>query len=131
MKKIGILGSTGSIGTQTLDIVRNNPDLQVVALAAGNIVDLMEPGAGTILRLVNGPRLVSKGQWFVYFIVLVYSVYIAAMVLFAEEMFRWKFVFLARNADRIEPSDWALAERKIGWAIGTVGALIFYMMGLR
>lgn len=42
MKKIGILGSTGSIGTQTLDIVRNNPDLKVVALAAGSNVDLME-----------------------------------------------------------------------------------------
>ena len=42
MKKIGILGSTGSIGTQTLEIVRNNPDLQVVALAAGSNVNLME-----------------------------------------------------------------------------------------
>ncbi len=36
MKRIGILGSTGSIGTQTLDIVRNNRDLQVKALAAGS-----------------------------------------------------------------------------------------------
>lgn len=36
MKKIAILGSTGSIGTQTLEIVRNNQDLQVVALAAGS-----------------------------------------------------------------------------------------------
>ena len=34
MKKIAILGSTGSIGTQTLEIVRENPDLKVVALAA-------------------------------------------------------------------------------------------------
>ena len=42
MKKIGILGSTGSIGTQTLEIVRNNKDLQVVALAAGKSVDKME-----------------------------------------------------------------------------------------
>lgn len=42
MKKIGILGSTGSIGTQTLDIVRSNSDLQVVALAAGSNVSLME-----------------------------------------------------------------------------------------
>lgn len=42
MKKIGILGSTGSIGTQTLEIVRNNQDLQVVALAAGKNVALME-----------------------------------------------------------------------------------------
>lgn len=42
IKKIAILGSTGSIGTQTLDIVRNNEDLEVAALAAGSNVALME-----------------------------------------------------------------------------------------
>ena len=42
MKKITVLGSTGSIGTQTLEIVRDNPDLQIAALAAGQNVDLME-----------------------------------------------------------------------------------------
>ena len=43
MRKIAILGSTGSIGTQTLDVVRANSDeLQVVALAAGNSVEQME-----------------------------------------------------------------------------------------
>lgn len=43
MKKIGILGSTGSIGTQTLEIVRKYPDrLQVTALAAGSNVKLLE-----------------------------------------------------------------------------------------
>ena len=42
MKKIAILGSTGSIGTQTLEIVRKEEDLRVVALAAGTNVDLME-----------------------------------------------------------------------------------------
>lgn len=42
MKKIGILGSTGSIGRQTLEIVRRNKDLQVVALAAGSSVEKIE-----------------------------------------------------------------------------------------
>ncbi len=43
MKKISILGSTGSIGTQTLDVVRSNNDIEVVALAAGrNIKALAE-----------------------------------------------------------------------------------------
>lgn len=42
MKKIAILGSTGSIGTQTLEIVRGNQGLQVVALAAGSSVEKME-----------------------------------------------------------------------------------------
>ena len=42
-KKIVLLGSTGSIGTQTLDVVRNySDDLQVVAIAAGTNVDKME-----------------------------------------------------------------------------------------
>jgi 1-deoxy-D-xylulose-5-phosphate reductoisomerase len=42
MKLISILGSTGSIGTQTLDIVRQNPDrFQVVGLAAGNNITLL------------------------------------------------------------------------------------------
>lgn len=40
MKKIAILGSTGSIGTQTLDVVRNHEDYQVVAMSAGKNVKL-------------------------------------------------------------------------------------------
>ena len=43
MKRIAILGSTGSIGTQTLDVVRANGDIQVLGLAAGrNIMKLEE-----------------------------------------------------------------------------------------
>ncbi len=42
IKKIAILGSTGSIGVQTLEIVRANEDLQVLALAAGGNVERME-----------------------------------------------------------------------------------------
>lgn len=42
MKKIAILGSTGSIGTQTLEVVENNQDIQVTALAAGSNILLLE-----------------------------------------------------------------------------------------
>lgn len=42
MKKIAILGSTGSIGTQTLDVVRENGDIEVVSLAAGSNTVLLE-----------------------------------------------------------------------------------------
>ena len=42
MKKIAVLGSTGSIGTQTLEIVRTNKDIEVLGLAAGNNVKLLE-----------------------------------------------------------------------------------------
>ena len=42
MKRITILGSTGSIGTQTLDVVRKNRDkFEVVAISANSSVDLL------------------------------------------------------------------------------------------
>ena len=42
MKKIAILGSTGSIGTQTLEVVEYNQDIEVIALAAGSNITLLE-----------------------------------------------------------------------------------------
>lgn len=57
-QKIAILGSTGSIGTQTLDIVSQNPDdLQVVAMSCGSNIDLFEKQ----IRKYR-PRLVSVGN---------------------------------------------------------------------
>lgn len=43
MKQIAVhLDSTGSIGTQTLEVVRANEDMQIVTLAAGSNIDLLE-----------------------------------------------------------------------------------------
>lgn len=42
MKKIAILGSTGSIGTQTLEVVRENKDVEVLGLSAGGNIELLE-----------------------------------------------------------------------------------------
>lgn len=42
MRKIAVLGSTGSIGTQTLEVVREQKDIEVSALAAGNNIRLLE-----------------------------------------------------------------------------------------
>ena len=42
MKKIAILGSTGSIGTQTLSVVREHGDIEVTALAAGHNIAKLE-----------------------------------------------------------------------------------------
>lgn len=42
MKKIAILGSTGSIGTQSLEVIRSQPDMEATVLAAGSNVELLE-----------------------------------------------------------------------------------------
>lgn len=54
MKKISVLGSTGSIGTQTLDVVRRNNDIEIVALAAGRRINELEAQIREF-----GPKLVS------------------------------------------------------------------------
>lgn len=55
MKRIAVLGSTGSIGTQTLDVVRANAsELQVVALAAGTSVQKMEEQIREFHPLIAG-----------------------------------------------------------------------------
>ena len=55
MKKIAVLGSTGSIGTQTLEIVRERAgEFEVVALSAGSNIDLLEQQVTEFL-----PKLVS------------------------------------------------------------------------
>lgn len=57
MRSVSLLGSTGSIGTQTLDVIRKNNDLKVVALAAGTRVE-------ELARQVREfkPELVSVGS---------------------------------------------------------------------
>lgn len=57
MKTISILGSTGSIGTQTLDVVRSNNDIEVVALAAGHNIKAL---AEQIREF--GPKLVCVAE---------------------------------------------------------------------
>ena len=42
MKKIAILGSTGSIGTQTLDVISKKEDLEVVGISAGSNIEMLE-----------------------------------------------------------------------------------------
>ena len=56
MKNVSILGSTGSIGTQTLDVIRNNKDFQVTALAAGTRISQLEKQAREFK-----PKLVCAG----------------------------------------------------------------------
>jgi 1-deoxy-D-xylulose-5-phosphate reductoisomerase len=57
LRSVCLLGSTGSIGTQTLDVIRKNNDLKVVALAAGTRVE-------ELARQVREfkPELVSVGS---------------------------------------------------------------------
>ena len=62
MKKIAILGSTGSIGTQTLDVVRANGDLEVVGISAGSNITLLEQQIGNFIRSLRQSAMRRKRQ---------------------------------------------------------------------
>lgn len=97
----------------------------------GNVVDQMEPSVSTVLDLMNGPALTSKGQWVGFFCGIFISAMTACSVLFADELFRWNLAFQIRNVDRAEPTDWEIAGRYIGWTVVTIMAFVIYMIGLQ
>lgn len=99
--------------------------------ADGNIVDEMEPSLGILLELVYGPELTAKAQWVYWFGGLLLCGATAALILFADELFRLNLVFRVQNVEDVEPSDWELASRYVPWTILPIMALVLYLTGLR
>ena len=93
--------------------------------------DPLAPSASTVLRLMEGPELTHKGVWFAWFAGLFISVIAAVSILFADELFRWNLVFRVRDVDLVEPSDWEIACRYIGWTLMTVLAFVAFIIGLK
>ena len=97
----------------------------------GQIVDPMKPSVSNVLRLMEGPELTHKGVWYAWIAGLFISLIAAVSILFADELFRWNLVFRVRDVDLVEPSDWEIAGRYIGWTLMTIMAFVAYMIGLR
>ena len=53
------------------------------------------------------------------------------LILFAEELFRWKMAFRIRNVEDIEPSGLEIAGRYGAWTILLIMALAVYVLGLQ
>ncbi len=97
----------------------------------GTTIDSMKPSGYTILRMMEGPELTHKGEWLAWVGGMFISLIAAVSILFADELFRWGLVFRVRDVDLVEPSDWEIAGRYIGWTLMTVMAFAAYMMGLQ
>lgn len=97
----------------------------------GNVIDKMVPSASTIYELLNAPKLTHKGEAIAWFGAVFICILNALSILFADELFRWNLLFLIRNVENAEPSDWEIAGRYIGWTVITIMALILFIMGLQ
>ncbi len=97
----------------------------------GNLVDPIEPGAGTIIELMRSPELTHKGSWLMWLLGIFACAVTVCSILFADELFRWNLSFSIRNADRAEPTDWEIATRYISWTVLPIMALVIFILGLR
>ena len=103
----------------------------IVMDADGNVVDPMAPSPSTVLKLMAGPELTSKGNWEAWLAGVILSIITVVSIVFADELFRLELAFRVRDVDLIEPSDWEITCRYIAWVLMTIMAFVVYMMGLQ
>ena len=97
----------------------------------GNIVDPFEPSASDILELMHEPELTHKGVGFAWFGAVFICLVNGISMLFADELFRWQLSLRVWNADDLEPTDWELTGRYIGWTVLCLMALAVFVIGLQ
>lgn len=97
----------------------------------GNEIDPLEPSAYAILELMAGPALTHKGAWPVWLAGVFVCAVTAVLILFADELFRWRMALRLRNADGAEPSELELMGRYVSWTVLPVLALVLFFMGLQ
>ena len=98
---------------------------------SGNVVDPWEPDAYTILKLMGEPELTKKGEWAAWILGVFLSVVTAVSILFADELFRFRFIFHVSNWDQMEPTDWSYFCRYASWTVMPIMVLWVYLMGLK
>lgn len=97
----------------------------------GNPVDHMKPTPRQIVSLLRGPELTHKGQWLSYIMGVFLAIVVAVSILFADELFYLSICFRVENAEAVEPSDWHIATRSLGWLFLTIMTGVIFLMGLQ
>lgn len=116
-----LFGAVGVTYTTSDGVVRDEK---------GNPVDLRQPSVWEVVEVMKGPELTSKGQWILWFLGVFISGVTAVLVLFPDELFRWKMSFRISNAYEAEPSDWEMTGRYLSWMMLLILALVVYIIGL-
>ena len=112
--------------------VRNGEfHLKTGGICYGNEIDSVQPTADTILKLMDGPELMHKGEWLMWFGAVCVCILNGLSILFADELFRWNLSFQIRNAEHAEPSEMQIVGRYISWTVLTIMALALFIMGLQ
>jgi hypothetical protein len=89
-----------------------------------------EPSVRNILRVALAPEPTQRGNWGFFLLGIFCCVACAALLWFADELFRWNLSFEIKDAQRAEPTQWALFCRWVSWVALTIIALAVFLIGL-
>ena len=108
-------------GTLSLELLDKN----------GNPIDKMKPSLSTIYELIQTPELTHRGVGIAWFGGVFICILNVLSILFADELFRLNLAFKVRNVENVEPSEWEIAGRYIGWTVMAIVALVLFIVGLQ
>ena len=120
-------GNMNIISIRTYATTQNGFSLD----ANGNPVDAMEPSVEEILYLATGPEWKHNGSWSGWLEGASVCALVAATVFFADDMFYLRMSVRVRDAESVEPSNWELLSRRIGWTVGLLLAFLLFWNGIQ
>lgn len=109
-------------------IVRENGE-KLNFSTSGNVPGT--PSVKTILTLTEDPTLTHKGHWGLWLLGVVYSAIMAFSVFFADELFYWRMSWRVRDVDMVEPSEWEIIGRYVGWTLSIIVIAAWFIWGLQ
>ena len=91
---------------------------------------LEAPSAYDLFAFTVDQKLTHRGHWGIYWMGAAVAALNIVDLLYAEEFFLWHMSWHVNEPEKIEPSDWELFRRNLGWGIVLVLSLVFFLMGL-
>lgn len=88
------------------------------------------PDIYEIVKFITGPQTTNRGNIVFYIYGIIICIIAVISMLFPDELFRFAMWPRVRNLSDIEPSDWELTARVIGWYVFTIGAFVVFVVGL-
>lgn len=74
--------------------------------------------------------MTSRADWTLYFYAFLLAAFNAASILCAEEFFTWSMSFRVADPANVEPSEWELFTRHVGWAVFLFFEVILLLAGI-
>lgn len=88
------------------------------------------PDIYEIVKFITGPQTTNRGSIAFYIYGIIICIIAVISMLFPDELFKLAMWPRVRNLHDIEPSDWELTARVIGWYVFTIGAFAVFVVGL-